>query len=60
MPQDLTTLIVQSGSLGLLAYVVWWLLRKFNGKLDRLTTAVVSLEKAITRLAKVEGIPDES
>ena len=45
-------LVVQSGSLGLLAYVVWWLLRRFNGKVDSLMNSVKENTGAIRELTR--------
>lgn len=35
----LTELLVQTGGLGLAGYLVWWLTKKLNGKIDRLVEA---------------------
>lgn len=32
--------LLQFGGLGLAGYLIWWLTRKLNGKLDRLVEAV--------------------
>ena len=43
--------LVQFGGLGLAAYLIWWLTRKLNGKLDRLVEAVQSSASETHRLA---------
>ncbi len=32
--------LLQGGALSILAYVVWWITRRFNGSIDRLKDAV--------------------
>ncbi len=34
--------LLQGGALGLLTYVVWWLTRRFNGKIDRLANELAN------------------
>lgn len=38
--------LLQFGGLGLAGYLIWWITRKLNGKLDRLTEAVMNLTDA--------------
>ncbi|HXH24343.1 MAG TPA: hypothetical protein VNI78_03775 [Vicinamibacterales bacterium] len=42
-PISVPDLLREYGALGILAYVVVWLTRRFNGKIDRLTSAIERL-----------------
>lgn len=50
MEQDpLFTYIVQAGGFGIAAYLVYWLTRGLNGKLDRLADAIVKMTDTLER-----------
>ena len=43
------------GALGIVAYFVWWLTQKLNGKVDRLANALDKLADAVEQLP----LPDQ-
>lgn len=50
--------VLQFGGLGLAGYLIWWLTRKLNGKLDRLVDAVQMSASETQRL--VEAIQKQT
>lgn len=43
---DILDYVREFGGLGIAGYLIWWLTRKLNGKVDALTDAVSSLADA--------------
>lgn len=58
---DLIVALREFGGLGLAGYVVFWMTRKMNGKLDSLTLAVKESTEASNRLRdsieRANGVP---
>lgn len=50
---DPTSLVTEVGALGLLALLVVWLTRRFNGKIDKNTAATEANTKAHEELTRV-------
>jgi hypothetical protein len=50
--EPVVTVMIQAGGLGIAAYLVWWLTRGLNGKLERLTGAISRLTEQIEALRR--------